>query len=402
MYSMVRSIVMLVTAKWNALDVGVLLLSLIISWAQASLESFSGRPLAIRTLIGPEHPGIPGKCIGSANASQAESTIRLGHCGAATTSNGTKLGDSNNVFTLSSDPHWPETYSIVSSAGLCVNARLFLLEPCSPSTVDHAFLVAIAMWTSNGTFPIVSLRSVSSGLQWQALPNGTIAAGPCSNSSLSQLFQLGSPVISTIPASSYSAPGGLVCYGSDRFVVLHWTAPVPLQGNTRARYSVFRRLSGSSSTFTSVIGSITDAYGLHFVDRNAIVGQSYDYQIGSGSWTGPICTASAQVDALNDDDAFLEYLQRTAFDYFWFQANPFNGLVRDRTESWSPASIAAVGFALSAMTVGIDHGYITRKDAASRVLITLTTFLHGPQSNATSKVIGYTMSQCHDDVLAPR
>ncbi|CEO96655.1 hypothetical protein PBRA_005259, partial [Plasmodiophora brassicae] len=41
------------------------------------------------------------------------------------------------------------------------------------------------------------------------------------------------------------------------------------------------------------------------------------------------------------------------------------------------------------MTVGIDHGYITRKDAASRVLITLTTFLHGPQSNATSKVIGY-------------
>jgi len=56
----------------------------------------------------------------------------------------------------------------------------------------------------------------------------------------------------------------------------------------------------------------------------------------------------------NDND-FLELLQRRAFDYFWLEANPSNGLVRDRSRANSYCSIAAVGFGLTAIGIGIDH-----------------------------------------------
>jgi hypothetical protein len=60
-------------------------------------------------------------------------------------------------------------------------------------------------------------------------------------------------------------------------------------------------------------------------------------------------TGRATPQAL-DDNAFLDFVQRTAFDYFWYEANPENGLIRDRSIATSPANIAAVGFGLSAYT----------------------------------------------------
>ena len=51
----------------------------------------------------------------------------------------------------------------------------------------------------------------------------------------------------------------------------------------------------------------------------------------------------------------LDALQRHSFAYFLNETNPANGLVADRTQPGAPASIAAVGFALAAYTVGA-HG----------------------------------------------
>src|SRR5262245_17776973 len=55
------------------------------------------------------------------------------------------------------------------------------------------------------------------------------------------------------------------------------------------------------------------------------------------------------------DDAFLQRLQRAAFEYFWKEANSSNGLVRDRSRPDSKCSIAAVGFGLSAVHIGIER-----------------------------------------------
>ena len=87
--------------------------------------------------------------------------------------------------------------------------------------------------------------------------------------------------------------------------------------------------------------------------------------------------------------ALLDSVQHASFLYFWNEANPANGLIRDRSTPTSPASIASVGCGLSAICVGIDHGWIGRDDGRVRVLTTLETFWTGTQGSGTSGIIGY-------------
>src|SRR5262245_5806787 len=88
--------------------------------------------------------------------------------------------------------------------------------------------------------------------------------------------------------------------------------------------------------------------------------------------------------------ALLDTLQHSAFDFFWNEANPANGLIRDRNAPGSTfASIASVGFGLSAIPIGIDHGWVGRAQGAARVHRTLLTFYNGPQSTAALGTIGY-------------
>jgi len=75
----------------------------------------------------------------------------------------------------------------------------------------------------------------------------------------------------------------------------------------------------------------------------------------------------------------IAYEMQGAFAYFWEQANtdpnsPGYGLVRDRYPG-SPgiASIAATGFGLTALIVGVEKGYITREEGYARALGTLQT-----------------------------
>ncbi len=88
-------------------------------------------------------------------------------------------------------------------------------------------------------------------------------------------------------------------------------------------------------------------------------------------------------------DAILDSLQYGAFRFAWDEANPANGLIRDRSQPWSPCSIAAQGFGLSAICIAVDHGWVTRASAAARVLAALQTFWNGPQGTAASGTIGY-------------
>ncbi len=88
-------------------------------------------------------------------------------------------------------------------------------------------------------------------------------------------------------------------------------------------------------------------------------------------------------------EALLDTLQHTAFDFFWTEANPANGLIKDRSTPASPCSIAAVGFGLSAICIGIDHGWVTRAAGRERVLTTLKTFWNGPQGFDDNGNIGY-------------
>ena len=78
----------------------------------------------------------------------------------------------------------------------------------------------------------------------------------------------------------------------------------------------------------------------------------------------------------------FDEIQRRTFDFFWDTANPANGLVPDRYPTPSFSSVAAVGFGLTAYPIGVERGYITRKQARERVLATLRFFRNAPQGDA--------------------
>lgn len=80
------------------------------------------------------------------------------------------------------------------------------------------------------------------------------------------------------------------------------------------------------------------------------------------------------------DEAMLDVLQKAAFSFFLKNANPLNGLVADTERDGSPASIAVVGFALSAYPVGVERGWIERGDAVQRTLKVLRFFRDSDQS----------------------
>ncbi len=78
-----------------------------------------------------------------------------------------------------------------------------------------------------------------------------------------------------------------------------------------------------------------------------------------------------------DDDAFLQELESANFLYFWEQADPATGIIRDRCNVRNPdnknqlGSIAATGFGLTAICIGDKRGFISHREARERVLNTL-------------------------------
>ena len=108
-----------------------------------------------------------------------------------------------------------------------------------------------------------------------------------------------------------------------------------------------------------------------------------------GAWSvNAAGSLTAPPENFANDSEFLEFLERKAFDYFWLEANPANGLVRDRSRTNSYCSIAAVGFGLTAIGVGVDHGWITREQGRERVLRMLSTFGEEPQGTNADGIIG--------------
>jgi hypothetical protein len=93
--------------------------------------------------------------------------------------------------------------------------------------------------------------------------------------------------------------------------------------------------------------------------------------------------------AAMEDSVFLDQLQQAAVNFFWTEANSNNGLIKDRSTSNSACSIASVGFGLTAICIGIDHGWIPAAKGRQRVLTTLKTFWGKPQGRDTKGFSGY-------------
>ncbi|MGN6312938.1 MAG: glucoamylase family protein [Rhodanobacteraceae bacterium] len=105
----------------------------------------------------------------------------------------------------------------------------------------------------------------------------------------------------------------------------------------------------------------------------------------------PASNAAVAAPAPIPQPLSLDDLEHRTFEYFWQTANPQNGLVPDHWPLGREpfASIAAVGFALTAYPIGVERGWITREQARERVLTTLRFFANAPQGTSEDDDTGY-------------
>jgi hypothetical protein len=83
-----------------------------------------------------------------------------------------------------------------------------------------------------------------------------------------------------------------------------------------------------------------------------------------------------------DADSFLDDLSHRTFRWFWDLADPVTALIPDRAPTKSFSSVAAVGFGLTAYTVGAERGWVTRAEAAERAAKTLRFLVDAPDGDA--------------------
>lgn len=82
-----------------------------------------------------------------------------------------------------------------------------------------------------------------------------------------------------------------------------------------------------------------------------------------------------------EDSQLLDSIQYRSFLFFINEVNPLNGLVKDKTWSDAPSSIASVGFALPSYAVGVERNWIAREKAAQLTLNTLKFFFNSDQND---------------------
>lgn len=105
----------------------------------------------------------------------------------------------------------------------------------------------------------------------------------------------------------------------------------------------------------------------------------------------PVVVEPLKQERLELPPLFRDIEKRT-FQFFWDTTNERNGLTPDRYPSRPFASIASVGFALTAYPIGIERGWVSRTQAVDRTLTTLK-FLRdlpaGPQASGKGSYKGF-------------
>lgn len=90
----------------------------------------------------------------------------------------------------------------------------------------------------------------------------------------------------------------------------------------------------------------------------------------------------------NNDLKMLEQVQRETFWYFTHEINEKNGLIADKTEPGSPASVCVLGMGITAYIVGVERKLTNRSSAIERIL-TILRFLNSSHQGSEADATGY-------------
>lgn len=110
----------------------------------------------------------------------------------------------------------------------------------------------------------------------------------------------------------------------------------------------------------------------HYVDYLGTDEIWAEYQILALDSAGSVFAKSPNADASTmqlSDDKMLSMVQRATLRYFWDYAHPVSGMARERFPGDEHVvTSGGTGFGIMAILAGIEQGFISRQDAAERVL----------------------------------
>jgi hypothetical protein len=89
-----------------------------------------------------------------------------------------------------------------------------------------------------------------------------------------------------------------------------------------------------------------------------------------------------------DEETMLDSIQHKTFLFFLHEHHPEKGIVKDRTATWAPSSIASTGFGIPSFAIGVERSWMTREQAAEITLNILKFFINSVQST-DANVTGY-------------
>lgn len=165
--------------------------------------------------------------------------------------------------------------------------------------------------------------------------------------------------------------------GHDRRIDITWQ---PILDAELDGYNVYRSTS-SSGTFIKLNSSVDDipVYS-DFLGVNGLTRYYYVTSVVDGLESRASAVVSGATYAMTDQQ-LLDSIQRATFRYCWDFAHPVSGMVRERFAKYDRQTVTTggSGFGLFNIIVGAERGWITRQQAAERVL-KMVSFL---QDNAT-------------------
>jgi hypothetical protein len=197
----------------------------------------------------------------------------------------------------------------------------------------------------------------------------------------------------------------LTAMGHDSRIDLRWRAvPTP---NLRG-YNIYRGDS-YGGPFTKLNGSVHTVSV--FSDFLGVNNQTHYYYITSvlgGGETAASSIVSATSYAMTDEE-LLTSVQEATFRYFWDFGHPVSGMARERFDEGDRETVTTggSGFGLMAIVAGVERGFVSRAEAAGRILKILT-FLdeeaaryHGVWSHWMNGTTGESMAFDHDEYGNP-
>jgi hypothetical protein len=166
------------------------------------------------------------------------------------------------------------------------------------------------------------------------------------------------------PVPSRHGPDEIRAVGRDQRVDVFW------QAATEPDAAGFRveAAEAPDGPFETLVERTPLTCWSHYVGRN---GTPQYYRVTKFLADGTAIVgervAQATPQAM-DGEELLGYVQEATFRYFWRYGHPVSGLARERLGSGDTCTTGGTGFGLMAMCVAPERGFVSRRDAARRVL----------------------------------